>query len=171
MKCAQRLWHVGQVVWVGNWFSEPRASASAEHSRRDSHSAQATGMPKVFCPSTASLTGFRKCWAQDLRIPHNMVTRYPGAQSGFFDKRYVNFIYIPSSLLLVGCVITKPEWLPYAAVLALALGSWQYHDMRVFSSNASSPGTLCLTLCRASASPQAKTVPGIRAAGKDHRIP
>ena len=59
-----------------------------------------------------------------------MVANYPGAQSGFFAKPYVNFIYIPSGLLLVGCAITKIEWLPYAAALAVALGSWQYYDMR-----------------------------------------
>ena len=59
-----------------------------------------------------------------------MVAHYPGAEKGFFSKKYVNFIYIPSGLILVGCAITKPEWLPFAAALAAALGSWQYYDMR-----------------------------------------
>ena len=27
-------------------------------------------------------------------------------------------IYIPSALILVGCAITKPTWLPFAAILA-----------------------------------------------------
>jgi hypothetical protein len=32
-----------------------------------------------------------------------------------------NEIYIPAALLLVGCGITKPAWLPFAAILALSL--------------------------------------------------
>jgi hypothetical protein len=32
-----------------------------------------------------------------------------------------NQIYIPAALLLVGCGITKPTWLPLAAVLAAFL--------------------------------------------------
>jgi len=32
-----------------------------------------------------------------------------------------NQIYIPTALLLVGCGITKPTWLPLAAVLAAFL--------------------------------------------------
>ena len=30
-------------------------------------------------------------------------------------------IYIPAALILIGCAITKPGYLPYAAVVAIAL--------------------------------------------------
>jgi len=32
-----------------------------------------------------------------------------------------NQIYIPAALVLIGCAITKPVWLPYAAILAAGL--------------------------------------------------
>ena len=32
-----------------------------------------------------------------------------------------NQIYIPAALIVVGCAITKPIWLPFAVLLAAAL--------------------------------------------------
>lgn len=37
------------------------------------------------------------------------------------SKKYVDGIYIPAGLLVVGTFICKKEWLPYAIALALAL--------------------------------------------------
>ncbi|MCJ1388271.1 NADH-cytochrome b5 reductase [Xylographa bjoerkii] len=45
----------------------------------------------------------------------------------FLSPQYINGVYIPSGLLLVGCAIVKIEWLPYAVVLALALGTWKIY--------------------------------------------
>ncbi|MCJ1400470.1 NADH-cytochrome b5 reductase [Xylographa trunciseda] len=45
----------------------------------------------------------------------------------FLSPQYINGVYIPSGLLLVGCAIVKVEWLPYAVVLALALGTWKIY--------------------------------------------
>ena len=59
-----------------------------------------------------------------------MAPHYPGTESGVFSKQYVNGIYIPSGLLLVGCAICKADWLPYAAALALLLSSWRFYDLR-----------------------------------------
>jgi hypothetical protein len=59
-----------------------------------------------------------------------MAPNYPGTQSGIFAKQYVNFIYIPSALVLVGTAIIKSEWIPYAVGLVGLLGAWQFVDMR-----------------------------------------
>ena len=51
----------------------------------------------------------------------------------FLSPQYINGVYIPSGLLLVGCAIVKVEWLPYAVVLALALGTWKIYVNRKYS--------------------------------------
>lgn len=56
----------------------------------------------------------------------NFLTR-----SSVLSSQYVNGIYIPSTLLIVGVAIVKRDWLPYAVALATGLGSW-----KVFSSRA-----------------------------------
>jgi len=45
----------------------------------------------------------------------------------FLSPQYINGVYIPSGLLLIGCAIVKVEWLPYAIVLALSLGTWKIY--------------------------------------------
>ncbi|KAF2732618.1 ferredoxin reductase-like protein [Polyplosphaeria fusca] len=47
--------------------------------------------------------------------------------SGAFAPQYVNGVYIPSALLVVGVAIIKSEWLPYAVVLAAVLGGWKVY--------------------------------------------
>ena len=59
-----------------------------------------------------------------------MAPHYPGTEGGVFAKPYVNGIYIPCGLLLVGCAIIKAEWLSYAAGLVILLGAWKFYDMR-----------------------------------------
>jgi cytochrome-b5 reductase len=51
-------------------------------------------------------------------------------RASLLSKPYVNYVYIPSGLLLVGAAICKIEWLPYAFVLTIALASWQFYDIR-----------------------------------------
>lgn len=46
------------------------------------------------------------------------------------SSQYINGIYIPSALLIVGVAIVKKDWLPYAAVVALILGSWKVYNNR-----------------------------------------
>jgi hypothetical protein len=48
----------------------------------------------------------------------------------FLSKYHVNGIYIPAFLLLLGTAICKIEWVPYAAILAVVLGGWQFYDLR-----------------------------------------
>ena len=47
--------------------------------------------------------------------------------SGLFASQYVQGVYIPSALLIVGTAIVKKEWLPFAAALAVLLGSWKVY--------------------------------------------
>ena len=47
------------------------------------------------------------------------------AQNQFLSKQYINGVYIPSGLLVLGCLIIKKEWAPFAVALAVALGSFK----------------------------------------------
>ncbi|KAI9815471.1 MAG: NADH-cytochrome b5 reductase [Pycnora praestabilis] len=48
--------------------------------------------------------------------------------ASFFSSQYINGIYIPSALLVIGCAIVKKEWTPYAVVLAALLGGWKVYN-------------------------------------------
>lgn len=43
----------------------------------------------------------------------------------FFSKQNVNGIIIPSSLLVVGTLIVKKEWAPWACLLAAIMSGWK----------------------------------------------
>lgn len=42
------------------------------------------------------------------------------------SKAYIDGIYIPAGLLVVGTLIVKREWTPFAALIAIVLGSLKY---------------------------------------------
>lgn len=46
------------------------------------------------------------------------------------SKKYIDGIYIPAGLLVFGTFIVKREWVPYAVVLALALGALKFFRNR-----------------------------------------
>ena len=46
------------------------------------------------------------------------------------SREYRDGVYIPAGLLVVGTLIVKRDWLPYAVLVALALGSWKFYSMR-----------------------------------------
>lgn len=50
--------------------------------------------------------------------------------SSWFSSQYINGIYIPSGLLLLGIAIVRAAWIPYAAALVLVLGSWKIYRNR-----------------------------------------
>ncbi len=56
----------------------------------------------------------------------------PAASNPYFSKSYVDGVYIPSGLLVLGCLIAKKEWLPYAIALSLALGGWKVYSMSMY---------------------------------------
>ncbi|TVY20460.1 NADH-cytochrome b5 reductase 1 [Lachnellula arida] len=51
--------------------------------------------------------------------------------NNLLSKKYVDGVYIPSGLLVVGCLIVKREWVPYAVALALLLGGYKVFSNRV----------------------------------------
>ncbi|KAL2064328.1 hypothetical protein VTL71DRAFT_4822 [Oculimacula yallundae] len=53
--------------------------------------------------------------------------------SEFFSKSNVNGIIIPSSLLVVGTLIVKQEWLPWACLLAAVLSGWKLFNTRAIA--------------------------------------
>lgn len=46
------------------------------------------------------------------------------------SSEYINGVYIPSALLMLGVAIVKMEWLPYSLVVAVLLGSWKIYNNR-----------------------------------------
>lgn len=43
-------------------------------------------------------------------------------------RKYFDGIYIPCGLLVIGTIIVKREWVPYAVLVAIALGSMKYYN-------------------------------------------
>lgn len=61
------------------------------------------------------------------------------------SKKYIDGIYIPAGLLVFGTFIVKREWVPYAVVLALALGALKF--IRTRTSTVYTPLPLAGELC------------------------
>jgi cytochrome-b5 reductase len=49
-------------------------------------------------------------------------------------RKYFDGIYIPSGLLVVGTLIVKKEWTPYAVLIAILLGSIKFYNNRMAQS-------------------------------------
>ncbi|KAL7946196.1 ferredoxin reductase-like protein [Trichoderma barbatum] len=45
--------------------------------------------------------------------------------------QYRDYIYIPAALLVVGTAIVKMDWTPYAVLVAVALGTWNYFSFQI----------------------------------------
>jgi cytochrome-b5 reductase len=50
----------------------------------------------------------------------------------FLTNTYVEGVYIPSGLLVVGCLIVKKEWTPFAVLLALVLGGYKIWNTSMY---------------------------------------
>jgi cytochrome-b5 reductase len=59
-----------------------------------------------------------------------MASATPLAGNKFLSKQYVDGVYIPSGLLIIGTLIVKPAYLPYAIVVALLLGGYKIYATR-----------------------------------------
>ena len=53
-----------------------------------------------------------------------------------------DYIYVPAFLLIAGTFVVKRDWTPYAAVLAVAFGVYNFYALRESPNPSSS--TLCL---------------------------
>lgn len=48
--------------------------------------------------------------------------------SSLLSSQFVNGVYIPSGLLILGVGIVKFEWLPFAVAVSLVLGAWKIYS-------------------------------------------
>ena len=63
-------------------------------------------------------------------------------EPSLLSREYRDGVYIPAGLLVVGTLIVKRDWLPYAVLVALALGSWKFYGMRELAPTVSPSGWL-----------------------------
>lgn len=45
------------------------------------------------------------------------------------SKVYVDGVYIPAALIVIGTAIVKRDWVVYSVALALALGTWKFFQL------------------------------------------
>ena len=59
-----------------------------------------------------------------------MATAHQVRPVSAFSPQYINGVYIPSALLIVGTAIVKKEWVVYAVAVAIMLGAWKVYNNR-----------------------------------------
>lgn len=52
------------------------------------------------------------------------------SDNSLLSRQYIDYVYVPGALLVVGTLIVKKEWAVYSLVLALALGSYNFWNFR-----------------------------------------
>lgn len=50
--------------------------------------------------------------------------------NSLFARHYIDYVYMPGLLLIVGTLIVKKEWTPYAALVAVAFGAYNFLAFR-----------------------------------------
>lgn len=48
--------------------------------------------------------------------------------TSFLSPQFINGVYIPSGLLILGVGIVRFEWLPFAIAVSLVLGAWKIYS-------------------------------------------
>lgn len=51
-------------------------------------------------------------------------------EGSWLARHYIDYVYVPGLLLVVGTAIVKREWIIYAVPLAVALGAWNIYNFR-----------------------------------------
>lgn len=46
------------------------------------------------------------------------------------SRHYIDYVYVPGALLVVGTLIVKKEWALYSIALALTLGAYNFWNFR-----------------------------------------
>ena len=49
-------------------------------------------------------------------------------RASLLSPQFINGVYIPSGLLILGVGIIKFEWLPFAVAVSLVLGAWKIYS-------------------------------------------
>ncbi len=52
------------------------------------------------------------------------------ADDSLFARQYIDYVYVPGFLLILGTAIVKSAWLIYAVPLALAFGAYNFWNFR-----------------------------------------
>lgn len=52
------------------------------------------------------------------------------ADESLFARQYIDYVYVPGFLLIVGVAIVKAEWLIYAVPVALLFGAYNFYNFR-----------------------------------------
>jgi len=66
--------------------------------------------------------------------------------SSWLARHYIDYVYIPGALLVVGTLIVKREWAPYSILLALVLGAYNFWNFRESRRPSPLSALLCLVL-------------------------
>ena len=48
--------------------------------------------------------------------------------TSLLSPQFINGVYIPSGLLILGVGVAKLEWLPFALAVSLILGAWKIYS-------------------------------------------
>jgi len=46
-------------------------------------------------------------------------------------RQYIDYVYVPAGLLVAGTAIVKSDWTPYAVLLAVLLGTYNFYSFQV----------------------------------------
>ena len=57
-----------------------------------------------------------------------MSTTQEPKTTSFLSPQFISGVYIPSALVILGVGIVKFEWLPFAIVVSLVLGTWKIYS-------------------------------------------
>lgn len=75
----------------------------------------------------------------DFATPLSSPPTMAAAKAPLTSKKYIDGIYIPAGLLVMGVAISKRDWLPYAVVLTLILGAIKFLRTRESTARPSRP--------------------------------
>ena len=59
-----------------------------------------------------------------------MSTKFTSKPTGPLAPQYINFVYIPSAILIASTALFKVTWIPVAVAIAAALGGFQFYNNR-----------------------------------------
>lgn len=57
-----------------------------------------------------------------------MSQNHQSKATALLSPQFINGVYIPSGLLILGVGIVKFEWLPFAIAVSLVLGAWKIYS-------------------------------------------
>jgi cytochrome-b5 reductase len=49
----------------------------------------------------------------------------------WLERHYIDYVYVPAALLVIGTLIVKKEWVPYSALIAITLGAYNFYNFQI----------------------------------------